>query len=41
MGSTLLGIIVPGLVFAISFVMTEFLFRHFSKKRDREERSDR
>ncbi len=26
------GIAVPAVVFAISFVMTELLFRHFSKK---------
>lgn len=31
MKSVLFGIVVPAVVFAISFFMTEMLFRHFSK----------
>ena len=32
MGHVLFGIIVPGLVFAFAYLMTELLYRHFSKK---------
>ena len=31
MSRTLFGILIPAVVFAISFFMTELLFRHFSK----------
>ena len=34
MGNIIFGIVIPGVVFAISFFMTELLFRHFSKKGD-------
>ncbi len=30
------GIVIPAVVFAISFIMTELLFRHFSKKDEKE-----
>jgi hypothetical protein len=32
MKGLVLGIVIPAVVFAISFIMTELLFRHFSKK---------
>jgi hypothetical protein len=32
MSNILFGIIVPGLVFAFAYFMTELLYRHFSKK---------
>ena len=31
MTRTLFGILIPAVVFAISFIMTEMLFRHFSR----------
>lgn len=34
MGNIIFGIVIPAVVFAISFFMTELLFRHFSKKGD-------
>ena len=34
MGNIIFGIVIPALVFAFSFFMTELLFRHFSKKGD-------
>lgn len=30
---TIFGIIIPAVVFAISFTMTYLLYRHFSKKK--------
>jgi hypothetical protein len=32
MSNLLFGIIVPGAVFALSFYLTDLLYRHFSKK---------
>lgn len=32
MSNVLFGIIVPGLVFALSFFLTNLLYRHFSRK---------
>ena len=34
MSNLLLGIIVPGLVFILSFFLTDLLYRHFSRKSD-------
>jgi hypothetical protein len=35
MSTALLGIIVPGAVFVLAFVLTDLLYRHFSKHKDR------
>ncbi len=35
MSTIVFGIIVPGAVFVLAFVMTELLYRHFSKKQDK------
>jgi hypothetical protein len=32
MSDILFGIIVPGAVFVLAYVLTELLYRHFSKK---------
>jgi hypothetical protein len=32
MNNLVLGIVIPGLVFVLSFVLTDKLYRHFSKK---------
>lgn len=32
-GSPILGVIIPGIVFTISIVVTYLLYRHFSKRR--------
>jgi len=29
-----IGIVVPGIVFIFSFIVTDLLYRHFSKKMD-------
>jgi hypothetical protein len=31
-GSPFLGVLIPAIVFAISFVLTWMLYRHFSRK---------
>ena len=33
MGRLVFGILIPAVVFGISFLMTELLFRHFSGKK--------
>jgi hypothetical protein len=32
LGSPILGIVIPAIVFAVSFVLTWMLYRHFSRK---------
>lgn len=32
MSNLLFGIIVPGAVFVLSFILTDMLYRHFSRK---------
>jgi hypothetical protein len=35
MNNVLFGIIIPGAVFVLAFVLTDLLYRHFAKHKDK------